>query len=72
MPTYLYECPVHGEFEHSHSINEKLEFCPKCEEEAEGDLTLAGRRTFQKVKRLISGGTGFILSGSGWAKEGYS
>ena len=72
MPTYLYECPVHGEFEHQHSIKEELEYCPKCEEEAEGDLTLAGRRTFQKVKRVIASGTNFILNGSGWAKDNYS
>lgn len=72
MPTYLYECPVHKEFEWNHSIKEELQYCPLCEAEAEGDLTLMGRRTFQKVKRLIAGGTGFILSGSGWASSGYS
>jgi putative FmdB family regulatory protein len=64
MPTYLYECPIHGEFEHEHSINDKLEICPICEKEV--------RLTPQKVKRLIAGGTGFILSGSGWAKDNYS
>ena len=72
MPTYLYECPKHGEFEHEHSINEELEYCPKCEIEAEGDLTLCGRRSFQKVKRLIAGGTNFFLSGDGWARDNYS
>lgn len=72
MPTYLYECPAHGEFEYEHSISEELEYCPKCELEAKGDLTLNGRRSFQKVKRLISGGTGFILAGGGWAREGYN
>lgn len=64
MPTYLYECPVHGEFEHQHSINDELEFCPKCQEEKSA--------TPQKVKRLIAGGSGFILNGSGWAKDNYS
>jgi putative FmdB family regulatory protein len=64
MPTYLYECPIHGEFEHQHSIKEELEFCPKCEEE--------GHPAPEKVKRLIAGGGGFILNGGGWAKEGYS
>ena len=64
MPTYLYECPVHGEFEHQHSINEELEFCPKCQEENSANP--------EKVKRLIAGGSGFILNGGGWAKEGYS
>lgn len=72
MPTYLYECPVHGEFEYEHSITEELEFCPKCEAEAEGDLTLGGRRTWQKVKRLIASGGSFILTGSGWARDSYS
>lgn len=64
MPTYLYECPVHGEFEHQHSIKEELEFCPKCQEEKKAEP--------EKVKRLISAGTGFILNGSGWAKDNYS
>ena len=63
MPTYLYECQIHGEFEEQHSIKEQLEECPKCKEEG---------RPSQKVKRLISNGTSFILMGSGWAKEGYS
>ena len=64
MPTYLYECPIHGEFEEQHSINEVIEFCPKCQEE--------NRITPRKIKRLIAGGTSFILSGSGWAKDNYS
>jgi len=63
MPTYLYECPVHGEFEHYHSISETLEECPLCQKD---------NAPAQKVKRLISGGSGFILSGSGWAKDSYS
>lgn len=65
MPTYLYECPNHGEFEHQHSITAELEFCPKCEEE---------NKLAQRVKRLIAGGTGFILNGGGvgWAKNNYS
>lgn len=63
MPTYLYECAAHGEFEHQHSIHDELKVCPICEKE--------GSDPPQKVKRLISGGTGFILSGSGWAKDNY-
>lgn len=63
MPTYLYECPIHGEFEHQHSISEELENCPICEKE--------NKVTPEKVKRLIAGGTGFILNGSGWAKDNY-
>lgn len=61
MPTYLYECPVHGEFEHQHSITEILDFCPQCDDQ----------KIQQLVKRLIAPGTGFILSGGGWASEGY-
>lgn len=55
MPTYEYECPVHGEFEEIHSINTKLEHCPQCKEEGKE----------QAVKRLISlGGKGVVeLSG---------
>lgn len=68
MPTYLYECPVHGEFEHQHSINDKLEDCPACKEY---QATLDFDAEIHKVKRLISGGTGFILNGGGWASEGY-
>lgn len=64
MPTYLYECSIHGEFEHQHSIKDELEFCPKCQEE--------NKESPEKVKRLIAGGSGFILNGGGWAKDKYS
>jgi predicted nucleic acid-binding Zn ribbon protein len=49
MPTYLYECSVHGEFEEEHSIKITLEDCPKCQVE---------NLTPQKLKPLISGGSG--------------
>ena len=45
MPTYLYKCPTHGEFEEVHSIKIKLEFCPKCKEENKNDI---------KIERLIN------------------
>lgn len=45
MPTYLYECPVHGEFEEFHSMSIKLEHCPTCEKE----------NVTSEVKRLICG-----------------
>jgi putative FmdB family regulatory protein len=61
MPTYLYQCDIHNEFEHQHSITEELEFCPKCREE--------GRET--KVKKLIASGGTFMLKGGGWAAQGY-
>lgn len=64
MPTYLYECPVHGEFEHQHSITEELEYCPSCQADPD-------HKEPQKVKRLIAGGGSFILTGGGWASEGY-
>lgn len=63
MPVYIYYCEVHKEFEETHSINTQLKECPKCK--AEGLEP-------QKVTRLIAAGTGFILNGGGWAKEGYS
>ena len=63
MPTYIYTCPVHNEFEHQHSISEQLTTCPLCE--AEG-------KTEQPVKRLIASGGSFILTGGGWAKDKYS
>ena len=64
MPTYLYFCQHHKEFEYSHSIHEKLEQCPLCIEE---ELLPPC-----KVIRLIAGGTSFILAGGGWASTGYS
>jgi putative FmdB family regulatory protein len=62
MPTYTYKCPVHGEFDTEHSVQIKLETCPKCEEE---------KLVPQKVTRLIAGGTTFTLVGGGWAKDLY-
>lgn len=63
MPSYEYSCPVHGVFEEFHSINQKIEECPKCKEEGLEP---------QKVERLISSGSSFILQGSGWARDNYS
>jgi hypothetical protein len=64
MATYLYECGQHGEFEYEHSIKDILDVCPKCL--AENNPAPC------KVKRLIAGGTSFVLAGGGWAKQGYS
>lgn len=47
MPTYLYECPTHGEFEDFHSSSTKLEKCPQCTAEGKD----------QEVKRLIALGS---------------
>jgi putative FmdB family regulatory protein len=58
--TYEYMCnECHYEWEESQRINEEaLTECPKCHKES--------------AQRLISNGTGFILKGGGWAREGYS
>lgn len=45
MPTYLYECPTHGEFEEYHSMSKMLELCPKCQTEGVEP---------QKLKQLIN------------------
>jgi putative FmdB family regulatory protein len=52
MPTYEYQCNTCGhQFEQEQAItSEPLTECPKCQ----------GR-----ISRLLSGGTGFILKGSG-------
>jgi putative FmdB family regulatory protein len=65
MPTYLYECPMHGEFEAQHSVTEELEVCPLCANDHSNNNEPC------KVKRLIAGGTNFILTGGGWAKDSY-
>jgi hypothetical protein len=72
MPTYLYSCPIHGEFEREHSIKEELEFCPICEKEAQAPNEQAGEAyPPQKVKRLIPKGGSFILLGGGWSPDNY-
>ncbi|MCL6584853.1 MAG: zinc ribbon domain-containing protein [bacterium] len=55
MPTYEYECRACGHrFEHRQAMNEApITECPKCR---------------QTVSRTISGGSGFILKGSGWSR----
>lgn len=59
MPTYVYECQNCGDrFEEFQSISaEPLNICKLCKN--------------GPVKRLISGGAGFILQGGGWYKDGY-
>ena len=66
MPTDLYKCEIHGEFEESHSIKELLTECPLCKKE--------GINPPKKIERLISSGSTFVLKrgGSGWASNGYS
>jgi putative FmdB family regulatory protein len=58
MPTYQYRCSSCGhEFEEFQTMSEDpIELCPAC-----------GKKT----QRLISGGTGFILKGSGFYSNDY-
>lgn len=59
MPTYEYECQACGhKFEEFQSIKAKpTVVCPKCKK--------------RKVKRLVSGGAGFIFKGSGFYETDY-
>jgi putative FmdB family regulatory protein len=61
MPTYLYLCETHKEFEAIHSIKDVLELCPICKE----------NNIETPVKRLIAA-TNFQLVGNGWAKDSFS
>lgn len=57
-PTYQYVCEKCGySFERFHSIKKTLRKCPKC--------------SLIFLKRKISGGTGFILKGSGFYCNDY-
>lgn len=57
MPTYEYECEACGlKFERRQTMTESpLTECPDCR---------------GKIHRLIGGGTGFILKGSGYERTG--
>jgi putative FmdB family regulatory protein len=56
MPTYLYECEACGEFELSQPITEPaIDACPSCG---------------APVRRLIAGGTGFIMKGQVASRDG--
>lgn len=62
MPTYDYmctdeTCDHHWEAEHSISAD-PIKECPLCKKET--------------AKRLISGGSNFILKGGGWFSDSYS
>ena len=60
MPTYEYACGACGhEWEQTQRITEPpIEVCPACAKTT--------------AHRLISGGTNFILKGSGWYSDLYS
>lgn len=63
MPNYDYQC-IDKECNHIFEVfleicelDEVSPKCPKCKSE---------------TKRIISGGSGFILGGEGWSSDGYS
>lgn len=58
MPTYQYRCPeCQHEFEEFQSINDDpLQKCPQCG---------------KKPRRVITGGAGFLLKGSGFYSTDY-
>jgi putative FmdB family regulatory protein len=60
MPVYEYECEECKHlWEENQKMNDpKITICPKCKKES--------------AKRLISGGTGFILVGGCWSKDNYN
>ena len=60
MITYEYRCRVcRHQFEKAQQItDDALKECPKCRVCA--------------LTRLVSGGSGFLLSGDCWAKDGYT
>lgn len=56
---YLYTCNVCKiEWEEEQKMSDpRIEICPKCNK--------------KEAKRLISGGTSFVLKGGSWAKDNY-
>jgi putative FmdB family regulatory protein len=61
MPCYVYFCETcNAEIEITHSIKDEdiVKACPECQSD--------------KFKRLIAGGSNFVLVGGGWAKDNYS
>jgi putative FmdB family regulatory protein len=59
MITYDYICTScdHTWEEQQNITDEKIKICPRCNNET--------------AQRQISGGTGFVLQGGGWASAGY-
>ena len=58
MPTYSYRCKSCGhEFDRMQKISDDpLRECPKCKKE--------------ELNKIITGGSGFQLKGSGWFNKG--
>ena len=66
MPTYEYKCDDCGhEWEQEQGIKDPLaDQCPAC---SSNDAA----PTWGSPRRQIPQRTGFVLSGSGWARDGY-
>ena len=60
MPTYEYVCEAckHAWELEQRMVDDAIKKCPKCKK--------------QKAKRMISGGSNFILKGGGWYSDLYS
>jgi putative FmdB family regulatory protein len=55
------------------------QFCPKCSLEFEAERSIKDespvscpRCGARETQRLVTGGTGFVLTGKRWAADGYS
>lgn len=74
---YEYKCPRCGEFEVEQKITDPpLKTCPQTVTERPAHLLPENggfhmRTCGEPVQRLIAGGTGFVLNGKGWFKDGY-
>ena len=74
MPTYEYKCEeCGGHWEQEQGIKDApLDVCPFCSIDTRVRVAKSdGPPSKGKPKRLISGRTGFVLNGSGWARDGY-
>ena len=67
MPTYTYRCAEGHEFEVEQKVTDKPVKSCHIREVWFGESSACGL----PVKRLIPKGTGVVLKGSGWARDGY-
>jgi putative FmdB family regulatory protein len=62
--TYEYKCKKCGILEVQQKMSEDtLEECPRC--------GMTGEENKEDFQKICSGGSGFVLDGSGWARTGY-
>jgi len=72
MPTYLYECPYHGEFEIEQKITEDaLEACPKSVKVVMGKDEGKTKQCCSPVKRLIAGNVSVTWKGGAPTSKTY-